>query len=337
MNKIFLHTILSLLGLLLYSCTQDDFDSEFKDVEGAIPFHVGELATRGFVDNLATEGTELCIYGYHDSNVLAADKTYPLAGKSLTCLDGFWTVVDNGTPVTYYWEGEGEYRFFGWLKKDGTGLSAPTSNWTSTYDSSTKKLTLTATLNKDYNQFDFLYSGVDYRNMTPTQIDRSTVEMNMSHLFAAFSVGFINNSAFPVTIQSISLNGLRQQGSATIDFSQNSTAVAYSLSAAATFVTRSANDVITGNTTVSNVFNPAAAQPYYMVWPQTINAASLTITYAIDGNAPATKTLLLAQEDWEAGKKYDYNIKLDAYGITIEATAWEEPTVNDFIITTTPS
>lgn len=335
MNKILLHTILPFFGLLLYACTQDDFDSEFKDVENAVSFQIKAAATRGFVDNLVTEGTELCIYGYHDSNFLAADKTYPLAGKSLAYMDGLWTVVDNGTPITYYWEGEGEYRFFGWLKNDAAGLSAPTSNWTANYDNNTKKLTLSATLDKNYNQFDFLYSGIDYRNMTATQKDRSTVEMNMSHLFSAFGIGFINNSDFELTINSIALYRLRKQGSAAIDFSQNATTVAYNLSAAdaTPFVSNSASYTINGNTTVSNVFAPDAEQSYYMVWPQTISDAYMTISYTIEGeDAPRTKTLPLEPEEWVAGKKHSYNIKFDAFGITIETTAWEEPNVNDVII-----
>ena len=338
-----LHTTITLLlcGLLLYACTSDDLVHDVTEIKNEILFQTEEV-TRALVDNLAGEGTKVCIYGYHDNNILASGQTYPLAGKSLTYMNGGWAVVDNDTdnrPVTYYWEGGGTYKFFGWLKRDATGLGAPSNDWTAIYDDTNKSLTVNATLGSDYNQFDFLYSGIDYRVMTDAQMDRRTVEMNMNHLFSTFAIGFINKSNLSVTINSVVLYGICDNGSAVIDFSPNSAnnIVSYGLPSIrdveTPYVNNSTGYDVAANDTIANVFDRNAAQQYYLVWPQNITGAYLTLNYSIEGeDDPTLKTIQLPDDQWEAGKKNTYNILFESFGITIETTSWEKPKINDVII-----
>ena len=230
-----LHTIiLPLCTLLLLSCNQDNI-SPAQDTENEIRFQTG-TPTRGLIDDLSQAGTKITLYGYHDGNFLAANNDAKiLNGKSLKCLDnnGNWSVVDGSdNPLTYFWEGNGDYRFFGWLQYDPTsGLSVP-NTWT--YDNTTKELAIPETvLDMNYNQFDFLYSAVDQRTMNEENMateKRRPVEMNMQHLFSAFSIGIENLSEKDITIKEVTLRHIKTQGSATINYSVGNGKVTYNLS-----------------------------------------------------------------------------------------------------------
>ena len=119
MNKIFLHLWLFTLGSsILHSCTQNEAvpDVEYQDQENAVVFQTNEGASRAFIDgNLSTPGTKIQLYGYHDDKFLAKNnENKKLNGKPLTCQEnGTWAVTIADSPVTYFWEGEGTYKFFG--------------------------------------------------------------------------------------------------------------------------------------------------------------------------------------------------------------------------------
>ena len=90
----------------------------------------------------------------------------------------FADIISSECQVVHYSDGGGSYdghsrnyKFFGWLTKDGTattGLQAPTTNFKTTYTNTEDKpytLEVAGTLDKDYNQFDFLYSNVVNRTL----------------------------------------------------------------------------------------------------------------------------------------------------------------------------
>ena len=349
-----LHTIiLPLCTLLLFSCTQDNI-SPTSDTENEIRFQTG-TTTRGLIDNLAQEGTKITLYGYHDRNFLAANNDAKiLNGKSLKCLDnnGNWSVVDGSdNPLTYFWEGNGDYRFFGWLAKDPNGLVAPNnSKWSAGYND--KVLTVNATLDKDYNQFDFLYSNVHERTL-PTQSKSDPVALEMNHLFTAFGIGINNTSEDDITIKSVTLRTLHDNGSAVIDFSTTPCKVNYG----ATSISRNPENspfifmkyegseyvVEAGdgeNTGVKyNIFNPSAtAKEYYIVWPQAETVFPvltfadddaeadaddeifpLILVYEVDGQE-FKKRMQLPKMAWEPGKLNYFNILVADKLVEITAT-----------------
>lgn len=328
-----LHTIiLPLCTLLLFSCTQDTI-SPASDSENEIRFQTG-TTTRGLIDNLAQEGTKITLYGYHGTDVLAKDKK-PLAGKSLTYMGGRWVVVDDAVDpsksITYFWEGEDNnpYRFFGWLKADNSICAH-------SYDAEKKILTVNQTLDKNYGQFDFLYSDVDERILTAN--NKSTpVAMNMNHLFSAFSIGIQNTSEDDITVKSIKLQRLHSTGTATIDFS-SATKVAYNTSSTEQplasyqddkgYLLQGTNSVA-GGTKVPNIFNPEDDnQKFYMVWPQakeviysselknkTDDEVStmgdehfpLIMDYTVNGE-PVHKKMKFPEMAWEPGNKYSFDV-----------------------------
>ncbi len=340
-----LHTSITLLlcGLLLYACTPDDTILDATDTENEILFQTGEsVATRGFVEDLATEGTKISIYGYHGNKVLAENKK-PLAGKSLTYMNQRWAVVDDASadptkPITYFWEGEDNnlYRFFGWLKADNS--VCPHS-----YDANTMTLTVNPTLNSSYGQFDFLYSGVDERILTADN-KRTPVEFNMSHLFSAFSIGITNKSEKDIFIKNVTLRHVDSEGSATINYSDDPDngdgKVIYNITESTSpFLSYSSND--TGYKLEAkeglkrNLFDPEADEKtFYMVWPQELpvltfkneeeeakaedNVFPLVMEYTV-GNDPTvvTKRMQIPHSAWEAGKKYSYEVLIADKIVTI--------------------
>ena len=129
MNKIFLHLwLFALCGSLLHSCSQNEAvpeveypENEMESPENEVKFQASEGASRSFIEgnHLSTANTTMCIYGYKDNVPLAQSKgDKVLTGKTLMYNGTAWSVVDNTedqNPIIYYWEGNGKYRFFGWL------------------------------------------------------------------------------------------------------------------------------------------------------------------------------------------------------------------------------
>lgn len=299
-----LHTIiLPLCTLLLFSCTQDTI-SPASDSENEIRFQTG-TPTRGLIDNLAV-GSEICLYGYHGGIPLADGTSKALEGKTLAYRNfngsNRWSVVNGDNPITYFWEGTGTYRFFGWLQKDANGLTA--AGLTTNY--AKNKLTVSGTLNYQYNQFDFMYSDVDQRTLTDENMANEKgrpVAMNMNHLFSAFSIGISNTSQDDITVKSIKLQRLHTTGSATIDFSGDNTAVtytnyptasAYSTEVLASYASETGYTLAAGGSSQKDIFNPSATveanvQKYYMVWPQ---AQSVIFDANLEGKTPEEEAKL---------------------------------------------
>ena len=339
MNKIFLHLWLFTLGSsILYSCTQNEAVPDVEDQENAVVFQTNEGASRAFIDgNLSTPGTKMQIYGYHDNKYLADGQDKELSGKPLACIaTDSWAVVDNNdNPITYFWEGEGTYRFFGWLTYDEAhSLQNPL---TTNYSELEKKLTVSGTTNlKDYNQFDFLYSEIDERTMDANNMDREkrrAVSLDMKHLFTAFAIGIKNTSEDDIDIKSVKLNCVNDNGSAEINYGPGLYTIDYGTTTqtAKPFVSFSGSHTLTKRTGyLPNIFAPSAAdKQFYMVWPQTgvvLNATGISLgeddeeedetevnerdansplllEYTVDG-VTFKKRLRLPNENWLPGKKY---------------------------------
>lgn len=368
MKKRVLHTIpLSLCLLLLDSCTQHEFP-ESKSEENVVSFHTQEAVTRGFIgnDNLKTTGTKICMYGYHKDHFLGEDRK-PLNGKHLTYgtwdgIDG-WNMTDNdGTPITYCWEGEGTYRFFGWMAYDAaSGLSTP-GGWT--FDNETQKLTIPSTiLNKDYNQYDFLFAEVHERTIDLANMSQQVsqaVPVTMNHLFTAFGVGLRNLSEDPVTFTGAYIEALHDQGSASIDFSGSTSEANYGQTSIARtadtpFISYiGSHDLTPREGLIRNIFNPDDTEKrFYMLWPQAAEVVSpttphtsddpedtrefaasdsiLVVTYTLGGE-DYERRVKLPTEKWEAGKRYYFELQVTdkLLELTATVTPWDyTPSVVD--------
>lgn len=342
---------ITLGGCLLQSCVQDD-DLFPQDETNDIVFRTQVPATRGFLSttNLATVGTKLSIIG--TMNGTAMD----LSGKTLEYRNiggtNRWTFVDNeGDPLTYYWLGLGTYKFYGWLTYDAAGTLSIPNTWT--YDNSNKKISIpTTTVDKDYNQFDFLYSEVDQRIMDESNfatLKRQPVSLSMKHLFTAFGIGIRNTSEDDMTVKEVKLYNIHEKGSAEIDFTGATAVATYTTSttraAADPFISYSGTGFTLpaspdpDGTVVDNVFNPAeAARHYYMVWPQSADVLSPTtpepapdadpdldvrnilyIKYQVGENT-FEKRLKLPAQAWQAGKRNYLEIQVADKLVSLTAT-----------------
>ena len=353
MNKIFLHLWLFTLGSsILHSCTQNEAvpDVESQDQENEITFQTNENASRAFIDgNLSTEGTTIQLYGYHDDSFLAANTNKILNGKSLTCQEnGTWAVTNAGSPVTYFWEGEGNYQFFGYLTYDAASGQSIPSTLTDNFDNSEKKLTISGLIKNDYNQFDFLYSEIDARTMNSNNIDREkrrAVSMEMKHLLTAFSIGAENTTDESVTIKKVELRGLHDMGSAVIDYSGDAVNVNFTTSIngytpnAETEKTQNTKPVfvnfqseggyeLKSETKLDDIFSPTSSVAnYYMIWPQAASAVApstrldgvpnrrfaasdslIYVEYTMGGKEYKRRMKFPSNLNWEAGKKYHFDI-----------------------------
>ncbi len=355
MNKIFKYTLyLPLCGMLLQSCAQDiELDPSVNTEGNEIVFQTNSPTTRGLINNLGTLGTKITLYGYHDGTVLASTKK-PLNGKSLTYMNERWAVVDDNdtlkpnTPITYFWEGTGTYRFYGWLKADNQILAH-------SYNESTKVLTVSEELNSGYKQLDFLYSAVDERTLTNENMasEKSRpVALNMQHLFSAFSIGIENLSEKDITIKEVTLRHIKTQGSASVNFNPSVTRqVTYSLSEQTapetSFLSYSKQDgyVVKAGDLEHNIFVPGTKteNKYYLVWPQTLPEISfntekeeeeaedeeftLVMKYTVEGDDDAviTKRMKIPSSslNWEAGKLYSYNVQIADKIVTLNYTIQE--------------
>ena len=361
MNKIFLQLWLMTLGsLILHSCTQNEAipDVEYQDQENEITFRANEGTSRAFLgSNLSTANTTMCIYGYKGNTPLAQGKDKELVGKTLKYNGQSWAVVDNtGNPITYFWEGAGDYKFFGYLTKDGANtLSNP---FTTSYLE--QKLTISKTIDSN-DQFDYLYSELDLRTMDANNNSNKgrTVSMNMKHLLTAFSIGAENTTDEQVTIKKVEIRGLHNEGTAVIDYSGD--AVSLNLTTSINnytpdteaektqnnkpvFVEYQNNEgfVLPSKRKLVNLLSPnleAENYDYYMIWPQAASAVAPTnriegdptrrfaaadsliyIEYTMDGKTHERRMKFPSNLSWEAGKKYHFDVLFSDQLVQLNST-----------------
>lgn len=359
---------LALLLVSILSCSHEEYDRYDSDSE-EMSFQVENGKTRGFIDRtkINTIGTSLTIYGYLNDKTFWEGTSMAMQGKSLEYdrVEGEprWIIKSEGAPVKYYWNENGTYQFFGWLKHDqANGLSLP-ATWT--FNETTKQFTIPETIiDKNYNQFDFIYSGVHTRTLsenTTAEEKRIPVPFELKHLFSSFGVGIRNSYQHDegttngnITITRIALEGIHGSGSATIDYSNTVANEEERVEYGETTLGRTEDAFIeyddeTGYMlpaevgVVGDAFSGAREQVYFMVWPQKKNVVApttpvtdnpnreyaatdslLVVEFMRDGKE-YKKRLKLPEMDWEAGKRYHFELQMADKQIELTATVkdWE--------------
>ena len=346
MNKIYLHLwILTLGSLILHSCTQNEAIPEVENPENEVTFQAYEGASRAFIgSNLSTTNTTMCIYGYKDDTPLAQGKDKELVGKTLKYNGESWAVVDDEeNPITYFWEGAGTYKFFGYLTKDAANTL--TNPFTTSY--ADKKLTISDAIIANNHQFDYLYSDLDLRTMDVNNNSAKgrAVSFNMKHLLTAFSIGAENTTDEAVTITKVEIRGLHNKGSAVIDYSGDAVNVNFTTSIngytpnAETEKTQNTKPVfvdfqpdggyeLTSGAKLADIFSPTSSVAnYYMIWPQAASAVApstrldgvpnrrfaasdslIYVEYTMGGKEYKRRMKFPSNLNWEAGKKYHFDI-----------------------------
>lgn len=173
-------------------------------------------------------GNELCIYDYYT----------PVSGTPYFYIDGA-TAQSNGStwPFTgtnkYEWTQDGTHKFYGWMVTDNSNSTLlnvkklfGTAENVLPFDKVTQTLTIPqTTLAQDSPQFDFMYSGITPRE--PAIEGFAPVSIPFWHLFTAFKITVTNRSHNKVTLKSVTIQGLKNNGSAVIDYQGKAPSVTY--------------------------------------------------------------------------------------------------------------
>lgn len=347
MNNRTLHIVLSSMLCMAFGACTDDAPMDVPISDQQIQFAANTASSRNFLDegSLATIGSRITLYGFHD------DESMDLDGKALTYTnvggENSWKVMNNGTtPQKYYWAESGVYKFYSWLAYDAAGKLTIPDGW----NYQDRKLTIPSTIvDKNYNQFDFIYSDVHVRNLNVLTSDLekyATVPLEMKHLFSSISIGAINTTEEDVIIKKVALEGIHEFGSAELDYSGNSVNVTYRQTS-----TQRTNDepfiesikipiaendsayysylLPKVNGVIGNAFEGATAKKYYMIWPQDSTVVSPKTDTAKDsllvveyetGGVQYKKRAKFPAMVWEAGKKYHFDIQFADKIVELRAT-----------------
>ena len=237
----------------------------------------------------------------------------------------------------------GVHKFFGWLAKDANMTSSNTPEVFFGQGFSFNNYVLTipqVAFTKDTPQFDFMYS-----NIYITEPINTPVPLEFSHLFSAFYITGENKQDETVyDIKSITLRGLNNTQSATINFSPgNETGTANPV---VTYTDTGASnygfvfDFSSTDTTLSKEDGQKNLTGIYLMWPQKteyFTDAKLVInyTYVVSGSettAPEKEIDLSSMNSWEPGQIKKLNLVFNVDQITFrieELVDWDDEAEKD--------
>ena len=251
----------------------------------------------------------------------------------------------------YEWTTDGVHKFYGWLAKDANFDNSETEDDESmtadeffnngfSFSEENQKLTIgNKVLGQTTEQYDFMYSKIITRDLND-EIDYSPVKMEFNHLFTAFKFSAQNTSTNTVKLKSVTLSGLKDSRSATIDYSTDGdkpTISYHNVNSIGTFEFNTVTNDVGLELPKTQV---QLSDDYFLMWPHTKNdfkptetlpAATITVVYDYfetddEGNVTLeqldqSKSIYLQDiAAWEAGKKYDLNLQFKDKEIILECT-----------------
>ena len=247
-----------------------------------------------------TTGNRLMIYDFVDGSTTPyfSDLIGPDVTGNTYGFEGVWPFVNGPHNWT-----SGTHRFYGWLTKDansnlgpenlfGNTFNCVTSNKNVTvaaFNTGTQTLTIpTTTMSPSAPQFDFMYS-----NIFTTEPINSPVQLEFSHLFAAYYFSFTNNSPEPLELESVKLN-VKSSASASIDYSGAAPSVNVAFQGSQPTIEKVYNSsvgsgktidvLLTGNEITSSTEIPASS--YRLIWPQDLADATVDIAFTAKVSIP---------------------------------------------------
>lgn len=297
---------------IMLSATEAGTGNPLK--KGTIP------ATKALLDadSFAAEDNLIKIYDIYTQAGSSNPETDPYIDDQIKS-EGPNSVVWPFVNQRYNWTADGSHKFFGWFVKD-VNLD-PKKTVTDyfqngfSYDETNKILsTGSLALTSASPQFDFMYSNIYVRdlNTEPNYVD--PVELEFSHLFTAFGVTAVNESNGPIILESVTIKGLSNSKSATINYagSGSNPVVSYNnaQNTGAEF-TYPKSISLTKDVTVD------VSSDYLLMWPQTsedFKTAEIIVEYQYaneDGKmVPTSKTVPLSSlTAWDAGVKNSIDLK----------------------------
>ena len=297
--------------------------------------------TKSLLDasTFAEEGNQIKVYDYYTANGSTTSSIYiDDKVKSEGPSQATWPFV----AQRYNWTADGSHKFFGWMAEDVNMTSAADAaantpeeffGGSFSFNTATQALTVPVkALNQTTPQFDFMYSDIYVRDLNTDPDYVSPVELEFSHLFTAFNITAENRSSQnTVKIISVSVNGLKNNNSATINFAGAQTSVTYGTGSDSDAVAAEFAFAPTGGITLGT--SAATISDYFLMWPQTFTEDSFvtfTLTYdftdgATGTTATYTKSVNLTSGTWDAGVKNNVNLVFKDKEIILQCVVedWE--------------
>lgn len=260
--------------------------------EDAIGFSsASELRTKTFItpENISYAGNKIKVYDILDYPNANFEPLHYINGDKISYSNSQW-VYDSGD--TYLWTRTGSHTLFGWLDTDA--VSNPSMTTATLFGSELslnsldhKTLAIPETeMTTSSPQFDFAYSNVIKRTMNNSgSDDHSAVEIQLSHLFSAISLGAQNTmKSTDITIVSATIQGLKNKRAANITFDNGTpggtaAGIAYvpTVVDAKTYTSPLVSSVQTPvpfsasrNTKVNDIMTGSAEKKYFLMWPQSV-------------------------------------------------------------------
>ena len=277
-------------------------------------------ATKALLDNgtFAANGNQVQVYDYYTPAGASTSEVY-INDRAKSEGATTWPFVDQ----RYNWTVDGTHKFFGWLHTD-VNMDPQTADVffgkTLALTAETQILEIPSkTIGQNTPQYDFMYSNVYVRDLDTNPDYASPVPLEFSHLFTAFSVAAQNMSPnFDVTVQSVSIEGLMNTRSATINYT-NAGDGEYPVVQYANKSNDNANSpdysfapAYQLGTNLVDMSTKTTDRNYLMSWPMsTVESENVTLTikYTVDNDPTViTKNIPLSGKEWAAGKKNNINI-----------------------------
>lgn len=311
LNSLLLAGVITLVGGFVSSCTEEvEMETTRSRIMLTIEdngFGDGKTITRGAkVTSISSFGVSASVY---DKDAVGG---YTSAG----CGSYFFNEsATAGSAIDYYWPTSAyKLSFFAYYPKDNAAFTVQSSS--STTGAPTYAYTVPSAIG---SQLDIMTG----QNVNILGGSSSPVSLTMKHRCAAINFSVTNNRSSSITLNSVSIEGVKYSGtlneetwtltSAVNSSSSNPFTLSYGSAIAA-----SATANITGT---SNIF---------LMLPQTIPAGA-KVKVAIDGEDPLYADLT---GSWMAGKQYNYSLAVKNNVIVVvdeesEVEDWIDPTVID--------
>lgn len=313
------------LALCLVACDKTEMVKTVEE-EGMIAFAPQTVETRALINSV----TDLRDYTLKIWDIWSGQTT-PYIDNTLVYSED-WQYGDT-SDAPYFWKA-GTHTFFSYI--DGVG----------TYDSSAKTLSVSKSLTASDDEVDILYSDI-YSSTAAEWMAANTpdtpVPLTFKHLLSSIGMVVKNCTDGTVTVNSVNLV-IPNKGSATINFSGDTTAVAYGdggvtadettpfISAANPIAdvplpSEGFIDILTKQ--AFNTDTDAVDTSYFVIWPQTIDTLKIDVKYTIaDGGNDVVyeKTVKIPNIEWIAGNKYTYTLNISPTDIllTFVVKPWDE-------------
>ena len=308
--------ILSAVLAAAAGCTKDP---EVNTVDGPITLKATEAGTtKALLDNgtfkttpdtkalieseddFSKDGNRIQVYAYANGENYFSDMIGPdVQGSPAAEANGdVWPFVNGPHNWT-----SGNHRFYGWLTKDansnlgpenlfGNTFNCVTANknvYVAAFNTDTQTLTIpTTTMSPAAPQFDFMYS-----NIFATEPINSPVQLEFSHLFAAYYFSFTNNSPEPLDLERVRLN-VKSAAGANINYSGSAPSVNIDFQGSQPAIEKVYNSsvgsgktidvLLTGNEITSSTEIPA--NNYRLIWPQDLADATVDIAFTAKVSIP---------------------------------------------------